>query len=95
MDQTEVVGVLAVTGGDFPWLEGTFAPSAGFDKWRAVFAEESRLVEFERLEDSDEYEAWESLIEQITSALKMVDPQGQVVEDFLLHIDGAHATWRW
>lgn len=95
MEQTEVVGVLTVTGGDFPWLEGAFVPSAGFDKWRATFAEESRLVEFEDLEESDVYEAWESLVEQITAALNMVTPQGQVVEDFLLHIDGAHATWRW
>ncbi|EGD43780.1 hypothetical protein ACWZJV_04655 [Nocardioides sp. WG-D5] len=95
MEKTEVVGLLTVTGSDFPWLEGAFVPSAGFDKWRAVFAEESRLVEHENLEETDEYDAWELLVEQITGALNMVDPQGQVVEEFLLHIDGAHASWRW
>lgn len=94
-EQTEVVGLLAVTGSDFPWLEGDFAPSIGFDKWRAVFAEESRLIDLENLEESDEYDAWELIVERITGALTLVDPQGREVEDFLLHIDGAHATWRW
>lgn len=95
MEKAEVVGLLTVTGGDFPWLEGAFAPSTGFERWRVVFAEESRLVDIENLEETDEYDAWELLVERITGALTMVDPPGEVVEEFLLHIDGAHATWRW
>lgn len=81
MAKTEVVGLLTVTGSDFPWLE--------------AFAEESSLVEHVNFEKTDEYDASELLVERITGALNMVDPQGQVIEEFLLHIDGAHASWRW
>lgn len=77
MERAEVVGVLTVTGSDQPWLQGTFEAFGGFDRWRAIFVEENRIVQFEELEDHDVYEMWEKLVEQILGGLRLVDSEAE------------------
>lgn len=89
------VGVITVDEQDFPWLSGRFAAGAGFARWAAVFAESSRLLdELADVDDPAGWARWEALYDRISSALTLVAPSTPVA-DFLLHIDGSHASFRW
>jgi hypothetical protein len=80
-----------VTGGDFPWLYARLDPGPGFEAIRPLFAEELR-----RLRDSDrDEEAWAAAYEAIRRAVRLRYPDGGNVPEFLLHIDGDEAWWRW
>jgi hypothetical protein len=87
----ELVADLVVTGGDFPWLQASLEATPAFESMRDLFAEELRLVD--RLEE--EYLAWEAVDEQIHTILSLENPEGVRVPEFLLHIEGEAAWWRW
>jgi hypothetical protein len=87
-----LVGEIHITGGDFPWLNGRFAPTDAFGDVQALFEEELALVDPEGEIDVD---AWESVYQQITDALTLLEPNGTPVAEFLLHISGEDAWFRW
>ena len=92
---SSVLGVITVEEQDFPWLSGSFAAEPGFARWAAVFAESSRLLdELADVDDPAGWARWEALYDRISSALTLVAPS-EPVADFLLHIDGSAASFRW
>jgi hypothetical protein len=92
---SSVIGVITVDEQDFPWLSGSFAARPGFARWAAVFAESSRMLdELADVDDPEGWARWEALYDRISSALTLVAPS-EPVADFLLHIDGSHASFRW
>ena len=93
----EEVAALEVVDGDFPWLIATVHPRPRFAEVRAVFdAEASRVRDgTEGGWDDDVVERWEQAHARIRSDFDLVRPDGVTVAEFLLHIDGDEASWRW
>ena len=90
-----VIGVIVIEDQDFPWLSGRFEAAPGFARWAAVFEESSRMLDsLADVDDPAGWERWEALYDRISSALTLVAPSEPVAE-FLLHIDGEHASVRW
>ena len=56
-----------------------------------MFAEELRLAESMR----DDPSAWERVYSRLQRGLRLVAPDGHEVSEFVLHIDGDEAWWRW
>ncbi|MYR39461.1 hypothetical protein [Streptomyces sp. DvalAA-19] len=94
---TDLVGEIAVDDADFPWLYGRFIPGPAFEPAvRQLFDRE--LVLMERLEEdeSDESaEAWERVYGEVNRTFALVGPAGAAVAEFLLHIQGDRAWFRW
>jgi hypothetical protein len=87
----EVLADLVVTDGDFPWLTGEVRPGAGFAEVRQIFDDESRWADVM----DQEPEQWEAAYHRVRAAVSLVAPDGCPVPEFLLHIEGARAWWRW
>ena len=87
----ELLAELEVTGDDFPWLNAQVRPMAGFAEVRPLFQEELRRLD--RL--GSHPGAWEDVYRRTRQTVSLVGPDGRVVPEFLLHIDGGHAWWRW
>ena len=87
----EVVADLHVTGGDFPWMQAQVKRRSGFSAVEDLFETEVRL-----LEESDvDEDAWTAAYEAIRRETQLVDASGEPVPEYLLHIDGDDAWWRW
>lgn len=87
----ELVAALVVTGGDFPWLHARVEDRPGLAALRPLFAEELRL-----LDDGDgDVAAWERAYDAVSAAVRLRYPDGGEVPEFLLHLDGDEAWWRW
>jgi hypothetical protein len=87
----ELLAELVVTGTDFPWLTGTLRPTSGFEEVRPLFQDE--LFRLDHLDD--EPGTWEAAYRRIRQAMRLLAPDGRPVPEFLLHIDGGNAWWRW
>jgi len=87
----ELVAELVVTGGDFPWLNATVRATPEFDELRPLFAEELRLLD----QLDHDVEAWEAAYDRVRQAVILERPDGFAVPEFLLHVDGGDAWWRW
>ncbi|MEU9505995.1 hypothetical protein AB0D32_06910 [Micromonospora sp. NPDC048170] len=90
-DDGGVLADLVVTGGDFPWLNARVNPREGLAEVRPLFAEELRLLDG----IDEDVESWERAYEAVRNAVTLRYPEGQEVPEFLLHIDGNEAWWRW
>lgn len=92
----EPIGEIHVTHDDFPWLNGRFVALDGFGDVQALFEDELALADSadESGDESDE-QAWQSAYRRITGTLTLVAPDGTPAAEFLLHIDGANAWFRW
>jgi hypothetical protein len=86
-----VVADLIVYGGDFPWVNARLEPKEGFEEIRPIFEQELRLSDA----IDENMEAWEMAYAQVRSQVKLRHPDGHLVPEFLLHIDGTEASWRW
>jgi hypothetical protein len=84
------VATFMVVDSDFPWLYGKVYPSPRFAEVRSVFDEEITLINT----DPDD-ERWDEIYERIREEFRLVAPDDIVVPEFLLHIDGEDAWWRW
>lgn len=87
----QAIADLVVTGGDFPWLNATLRASPGFEEIRPLFQQE--LAALEHIEE--DLAAWDNAYERIRAAITLHQPDGHPVPEFLLHIDGLDAWWRW
>jgi hypothetical protein len=85
------VGEILIDEADFPWLSGRFTPGPGYDTVRGLFAHELALLE---RDSQDDREAWEAVYDEIRRRVSLSSPQGPVAE-FLLHVDGDRAWFRW
>ncbi|MDG4772935.1 hypothetical protein [Solwaraspora sp. WMMD792] len=84
---------LAVTDGDFPWLYATLRPTEAFASLRPIFDAELRAMRV--VEDGPDDGAWERAYQQVRAAVVLIDPDGVAVPEFLLHVEGDEAWWRW
>jgi hypothetical protein len=87
----ELLAELLVTGGDFPWLSASVRATPAFEDVRPLFAEELRLLD--RLDE--DAEAWEAAYDRVRLEVSLERPDGFAVPEFLLHVDGKDAWWRW
>jgi hypothetical protein len=82
---------LVVTGGDFPWLSARIRAMPGLEAVRPLFAEELRALEHV----DDDLGSWQAAYDRIRRAVSLLYPDGRPVPEFLLHVDGEDAWWRW
>ncbi len=87
-----LVGSIDVTGTDQPWLTGRFYPELGFAAFDDLFKRELALVEGNL---SDEIAQWEEVYGRIQNRLRLLKPDGTVVSEYLLHINGEDAWFRY
>jgi len=87
----ELLAELIVTGGDFPWLNARIRAMPEFAACRPLFEEELRALE----QIDDDLGSWQAAYDRIRSAVSLLYPDGRPVPEFLLHVDGEDAWWRW
>ncbi|MFJ8113530.1 hypothetical protein [Streptomyces sp. NPDC096132] len=88
-DGREEIGDIVVEDADFPFLSGRFsAAGPAFDAVEPLFTRELSLMEDEN------WEEWEAVQGEIRRRVTLVSPRGPVPE-FLLHIEGDTAWFRW
>jgi hypothetical protein len=87
----ELLGVLRLTGSDFPWVNCEFEPTAAFAGVQPVFQEELRLLE------SDNMDAWQMAYDEINAlGLQLIVARDEtVISEFVLHIYGNEASFRY
>jgi hypothetical protein len=85
------VGEIVVDDADFPWLSGRFSPGPAFGAVRDLFARELALAE---RDDAGHWAEWEAVHARIAASVSLASPDGPVAE-FLLHIEGDRAWFRW
>ncbi|MET8704673.1 hypothetical protein ABZW10_38325 [Kitasatospora sp. NPDC004723] len=88
LQEDGLVGEIVIEEADFPWLSGRFEATPAFAAWRPLFDRELALLE------AEDWDQWEPVIDQICGNLLLAAPTGPVAE-FLLHIDGDQAWFRW
>ncbi|MEV1005660.1 hypothetical protein [Nonomuraea sp. NPDC050202] len=86
----ELVGTITIEDADQPWLNGRFVAGPAFGEFEPLFSQELALLDH----IDEDYEAWEAVHGQITSAVQLVAPHGPVPE-FLLHVQDDRAWFRW
>lgn len=87
----QVVADLIVYGSDCPWVNARLDPKEGFEEIRSIFEDELRLLD---VYDDENIEAREQAYSRVRSEVKLAHPDGHLVPEFLLHIDGSEAWWR-
>ncbi|MFE9605094.1 hypothetical protein [Streptomyces hokutonensis] len=85
----ELVGEILIDDADFPWLSGKFTAGPAFDAVRELFARELALAQAD-----DEWARWEEAYDEVRRQVTLTSPDGPVPE-FLLHIEGERAWFRW
>jgi hypothetical protein len=90
MQGEELLAELIVTGGDFPWLNARIRAMPGFEAVRRLFEEELRAL----AHIDDDVGTWQAAYDRIRKAVSLY-PDGRPVPEFLLHVDGEEAWWRW
>lgn len=86
-----LIAKLVVTDSDFPWLYARLEPHDGWAEVQPLFAEELRLLDH----IDDETASWEASYDAVREAVVLRYPDGEAVPEFLLHVDGQEAWWRW
>jgi hypothetical protein len=87
----QLIATLTVTDADFPWLNATVETLEGFEEVRHLFAHELQLLDHL----DDHVDAWDNAYDAIRSTVTLKYPDGKDIPEFLLHIDGDQAWWRW
>ncbi|WLW49861.1 hypothetical protein [Streptomyces sp. YU58] len=87
----DAVGEILIDDADFPWLSGHFTAGPGYGAVRELFARELALTE---RDDEGHWQQWEEAYDEIRRSVSLASPDGPVAE-FLLHIDGDRAWFRW
>ncbi|BET45727.1 hypothetical protein RGQ21_07090 [Kitasatospora aureofaciens] len=85
------IGEILIEDADFPWLSGRFRAGPAYGAVRDLFVRELALVEGDGAERRAE---WEAVRAEIERRVRLVSPDGPVAE-FLLHIEGDRAWFRW
>jgi hypothetical protein len=91
----ELIAELHVTDSDFPWLIARVEARPGYATVRPLFDEEIACMKRELAGDPDGTDAWEAAYRRIRAAVRLTDPDGKDVPEFLMHIEDDEASWRW
>jgi hypothetical protein len=89
-DGDDVLAELTVIEADWPWLRARVVATEAFERVRPLFDDELRLLELDESVDD-----WEAAYARISSTLDLARPDGVRVAEFLLHVEGDEAWWRW
>jgi hypothetical protein len=86
-----LLGTLTSTGCDMPWFEGVFEPTAAFAEVQRLFDHERQLLEEDRIDE------WSAVWDEIAKPGMRLEPLDgrEPIADFMLHIDGQKARWRY
>ncbi len=87
----ELVGEVVGAEPDQPWFFGAWQPTEAFEAYRSLFEEELSLLEAAE-ERWDEYDRCYG---QIREALQLKTPAGSRVAEWILHVDGSQAWFRF
>jgi hypothetical protein len=90
------VAELVVVEADWPWMSAKVETAPGFAEVRELFEADLRAAE--RVEDDDSDEALaaaDTAQQRIRDAVRLTYPDGADVPEFMLHVDGDQAWWRW
>ena len=91
-----ILGTLQTREREYPWTRCNFAATPDFEVFRGLFETELRLLRRPpgRYVDTA---AWEQAYAQVDAlGLRIVPADGgEVIDDFLLHIDGPEAWLRY
>ena len=87
----EPVGEIVIDDADFPWLSGRFTAGPAFGAVQDLFARELDLV---RRDEEGHWREWDEVYDEILRRVSLTSPDGPVAE-FLLHIEGDRAWFRW
>jgi hypothetical protein len=82
---------LVIYDWDFPWVNAKVEHVDGLDEFRPLFDAEVALLE--RVDDH--VDAWEAAAGAVRAAVSLRYPEGNAVPEFLMHIQGDEAWWRW
>jgi hypothetical protein len=91
----EVIATLTVVDDDFPWLHARVDATARFEVYRPLFDEELNAINEPGEDERAAMQRANRAYEAIRSATTLHHPGGRVVPEWLLHIEGDHAWWRW
>jgi hypothetical protein len=91
VDGEGLVAELVVTDDDFPWLSAEVRATERFERIRPLFEDELRWAD----RPDEDLAGWEAAYARIRQAVRLLAPDGRPVPEFLLHIDGRDAWWRW
>ncbi len=84
------LGTLTPYDSDWPWEYCHFTPTPAFEQVRPLF-----VAELEILEGQWDEAQWEKAYDAIAALkLRLVRDDGQIIDEFLLHIDGDTARFR-
>ncbi|MEU5690139.1 hypothetical protein DEJ48_39210 [Streptomyces venezuelae] len=83
-----LIGTITVTENDFLWLRGRFIAEPVFAEVKPWFDEVLAILE------SEDFARFDAAYDRIPQELALVSPSGPVA-DFLLHIEGDEAWFRW
>lgn len=87
-DGGERIGEIVIDGADFPWLSGRFTAGPGYEAVEPLFTRELALAE------DEDWQEWEAVQGRIRRLVSLASPDRPVPE-FLLHIEGDRAWFRW
>lgn len=86
-----LLGWIDVTVVDQPWKHGRWHPTDAFSDFASLFVQSREL-----LLDGDDFDAWVKVDASLKKAgVHMRYPNGSVVPESLLHIDGDAGWFRW
>ncbi|MCC7103974.1 MAG: hypothetical protein IT307_02410 [Chloroflexi bacterium] len=86
-----VLGRLMRRDTDRPWTNCDFEPTDAFERVKPAFDEELQLLNAGWMDD------WEEAYERIAALGMTLEDEntGEKITEFLLHIDGKDAWFRW
>lgn len=87
-------GVITVREIDQPWLWGTWTPTADFAPLTPLFERQLVVTRADNWDDAGVAEL-EAVHAEIRQAVELHYPDGRIVPEFLLHIEGDEAWFRW
>ena len=87
--EKDLLGRLSSCTPDFPWMYCKFEAAAAFAELKPLFDDELRLL------NEEDMDAWEEAYEKIRALkLQLVSGENEISE-FLLHVDGDKAWFRY
>jgi hypothetical protein len=87
----QLLATLWVTDSDMPWLHARVEAPPEFEKIRHLFEAELHLLD--RVDEDPM--AYERAYQAVEDAVRLINPAGSSVPEFLIHVDGSAAWWRW
>ena len=94
-----VIGELHFSDLDQPWFNCRFLPCPGFETVSSLFAAELRIMKESCKSQNERFDEWDAAYAKIVNLKLKLRPHpfvdDGVIDEFLLHIDGEVAWFRY